>query len=116
MKSALITAAWMTFWTALALSMSGCAVEEVTTTETSKSGLVTTTTRKSSKPVEGVLPFAGELLKAYSPRRIEDSPKARIVREEKSGWVKPQEIERWYQDDAANESITPAEIGNRWKQ
>jgi ABC-type uncharacterized transport system auxiliary subunit len=70
MKSALITAAWMTFWTALALSMSGCAVEETTVTETSKSGLVTTTTRKSSKPDASVLKFAGAAVQAYSPRAI----------------------------------------------
>jgi len=70
MKSAIITAAWMTLWIAITLAMSGCSVEEVTTTETSKSGLVTTTTRKSRTTDPTVWKFAGAAIDAYSPRAI----------------------------------------------
>lgn len=57
----------------IALALASC----VTTTTTAPDGSVTT--RK--EPVPGVLPFAGELIKAYSPRRIEDAPRARVINE-----------------------------------
>ena len=66
----------------LTLFLSSC----VTTTTTAPDGSVTVT----KQPVPGVLPFAGAVLEAYSPRAI-------VVREEKSG------------------PITPEEIANRWK-
>lgn len=62
MKSALITAAWMLLWTSLAMALSGC----VTTTTTAKDGTVTTV----RQPVPGVLPFAADVIRAYSPRAI----------------------------------------------
>ena len=62
------------------------AVSCTTVTTTAKDGTVTVT----KVPAPGVLPFAGAVLEAYSPRAI-------VVREEKSG------------------RITPEEIANRWK-
>lgn len=62
MKSAILTAAWLVCWIALCLALSGC----VTTTTTAKDGTVTVT----KAPAPGVLPFAGALLEAYSPRAI----------------------------------------------
>ena len=80
MKSLLLTLAWIFVIGWACLAFSSCAVEETETTVTdAKRGLVTTTKRKSKKPVEGVLPFAGELLKAYSPRRIEDAPRSPVI-------------------------------------
>jgi hypothetical protein len=52
-----------------------------TTTTTAPDGTVTTTTA----PAPGVLPFAGAAIRAYSPRAI-------IVREEKTGPITPEEI------------------------
>ena len=66
---------------ALVFLLTGC----TTTTTTAKDGTVTVT----KSPAPGVLPFAGAALRAYSPRAI-------IVREEKSG------------------PITAGEIANRW--
>ena len=62
MKSALITAVWMLLWFGLALTVSSC----VTTTTTAKDGTVTTI----RQPVPGVLPFAADVIRAYSPRAI----------------------------------------------
>ena len=62
MKSAILTFAWLACWFALCLSLAGC----VTTTTTAKDGTVTIT----KQPAPGVLPFAGALLEAYSPRAI----------------------------------------------
>lgn len=62
------------------------AVSCTTTTTTALDGSVTVT----KAPAPGVLPFAGAVMEAYSPRAI-------TVREEKSG------------------RITPEEIANRWK-
>lgn len=62
------------------------AVSCTTVTTTAKDGTVTVT----KAPAPGVLPFAGAVLEAYSPRAI-------VVREEKSG------------------RITLEEIANRWK-
>lgn len=61
------------------LSLTGC----ITTTTTAKDGTVTVT----KTPAPGVLPFAGAVLEAYSPRDIR-------VREEKTGRITRQEIER----------------------
>jgi len=62
MKSLLLTLAWI-FAIGGTLISSSC----VTTTTTAPDG--TTTTVK--QPVPGVLPFAGEVLRAYSPRPID---------------------------------------------
>lgn len=63
------------------LFLTGC----VTTTTTAPDGSVTIT----KQPAPGVLPFAGAVLEAYSPRAI-------VVREEKSGPITPEEIaDRW---------------------
>ena len=62
MKTPLITLLWMVGWVALCLFLSGC----VTTTTTAKDGSVTVT----KAPAPGVLPFAGAVLEAYSPRAI----------------------------------------------
>lgn len=72
------------------LAFASCAVEEVTVTESSKGGLTVTTTRKSRKPDAGVWTLAGAVVEGYAPR-------ARVIREEKSG------------------PITATEIANRWK-
>lgn len=62
MKPFLLTIAWLTTWTAIGTTCTGC----VTTTTTAKDGSVTTV----KAPAPGVLPFAGEVLRAYSPRPI----------------------------------------------
>lgn len=105
MKSALLTLAWLTCWIALCLAMSGC----VTTTTTSADGSVTIT----KAPAPGVLPFAGAMLEAYSPRAI-------IVREEKGIRVDVHEAHSKSVD--SNEmrfrelqAISPEEISARWK-
>lgn len=91
MKTPLITLAWMVGWIALCLFLSGC----VTTTTTAPDGSVTIT----KAPAPGVLPFAGAVLEAYSPRAI-------VVREEKSG-----DIMRILR----GRPITRAEIAARWQ-
>ena len=63
MKSLLLTLAWIFVIGWACLAFSSC----VTTTTTAPDG--TTTTVK--QPVPGVLPFAGEVLRAYSPRPID---------------------------------------------
>lgn len=61
------------------------AVSCTTVTTTAKDGTVTVT----KAPAPGVLPFAGAVLEAYSPRAI-------VVREEKSGPIDAEEIaNRW---------------------
>ena len=71
MKSLLLTLAWIFVIGWACLAFSSC----VTTTTTAPDG--TTTTVK--QPVPGVLPFAGEVIKAYSPRRIEDAPRTTVI-------------------------------------
>lgn len=63
---------WSTRWivTALALSLTGCAVEEITVTESSKGGLVTTTTRKSRKVDPAAWTFAEAAATAYAPHGV----------------------------------------------
>ncbi len=57
----------------------------VTTTTTGPDGSATITKR----PAPGVMPFAGAVIEAYSPRAIR-------VREEKSGTITTEEInKRW---------------------
>jgi len=62
MKPPLLTLAWMLGWFVICLLLGGC----VTTTTTSADGSVTIT----KQPAPGVLPFAGAMLEAYSPRAI----------------------------------------------
>ena len=64
MKSLLLTLAWIFVIGWACLAFSSC----VTTTTTAKDGSVTII----KAPAPGVLPFAGEVIKAYSPRRIHD--------------------------------------------
>ena len=73
------------------LAITGC----VTTTTTTPDGRVTVT----KQPAPGVLPFAGAVLEAYSPRAI-------VVREEKSGDI---------MTILRGRPITRQEIANRWK-
>jgi len=71
MKSLLLTLLWIFVIGWACLAFSSCAIEETETTVTdAKSGLVTVTKRKSNKPVEGLLEFAGAAVQAYSPRAI----------------------------------------------
>lgn len=63
MKSLLLTLAWIFVIGWACIAFSSC----VTTTTTAKDGSVTVI----KQPVPGVLPFAGEVLRAYSPRPIE---------------------------------------------
>lgn len=62
MKSLLLTLAWIFVIGWACMAFSSC----VTTTTTAKDGSVTIT----KAPAPGVLPFAGAVLEAYSPRAI----------------------------------------------
>lgn len=62
MKSLLLALAWIFVIGWACLAFSSC----VTTTTTAKDGSVTIT----KAPAPGVLPFAGEVIRAYSPRAI----------------------------------------------
>ena len=73
MKSLLLTIAWIFVIGWACLAFSSCATVKSKTTVTAPDGTVTVTESETNKPVEGVLPFAGEVLKAYSPRRIDDA-------------------------------------------
>ena len=87
----------------LTLFLASCAIEETTVTTTdAKSGLVTVTTRKSKKADTAWTAIAGDVVAAYSP------PRARRVREEKSGT--PDDLRR-----ILHRPITRQEIANRWK-
>lgn len=63
MKSLLLTLAWIFVIGWACLAFSSC----VTTTTTAPDG----TTTMIKQPVPGVLPFAGDVLRAYSPRPID---------------------------------------------
>lgn len=85
------------------------AVSCTTVTTTAKDGTVTVT----KAPAPGVLPFAGAVLEAYSPRAI-------VVREEKSGPIDVHKMGTKSFDvhETAireHQTITPEEIANRWK-
>jgi hypothetical protein len=85
------------------------AVSCTTVTTTTKDGTVTVT----KQPAPGVLPFAGAVLEAYSPRAI-------VVREEKSGPIDVHKMGSKSFDvhETAireHQTITTEEIANRWK-
>jgi len=69
MKAAVLTFLWMLGWTAAILAFTGCAVEEVTVTESSKGGSVTTT-RKSRRVDPAAWTFAEAAAFAYAPRGV----------------------------------------------
>lgn len=105
MKSLILMLLWIFVIGWACLAFSSC----VTTTTTSADGIVTIT----KQPAPGVLPFAGAMLEAYSPRAI-------IVREEKGGPVDVYEARSKSVD--SNEmrfrelqAISPEEISARWK-
>ena len=80
-----------------------------TVTTMAKDGTVTVT----KAPAPGVLPFAGAVLEAYSPRAI-------VVREEKSGPIDVHKMNTKSFDvhETAireHQTITAEEIANRWK-
>ena len=70
MKSAILTVLWLLFWTAICMALSGCVVETVETTETSKSGLVVVTKRTIQKPDPAAWSFAEAAATAYAPRGV----------------------------------------------
>jgi hypothetical protein len=80
---------WVFLYTAFFLA--SCAFEETTTTTTdAKSGLVTVEKKTTKKADAVALGFAGDVFAAYA------SPRARRVREEKSGPISREEIaNRW---------------------
>jgi hypothetical protein len=99
---------WVAVYTVF--SMVGCAVEEVTTTTTSKSGLVTVEKRITKKADPAAWALAGAVVEGYAPR-------ARIVRQEKSDTDMRKLLRGWKGGTAAalEAPITPEEIANRWK-
>lgn len=76
---------------ALIVIFAGCAFEETTTTTTdAKSGRVTVEKKITKKADPAAWTLAGDVVAAYSP------PRPRLVREEKSGPITPEEIAaRW---------------------
>jgi ApbE superfamily uncharacterized protein (UPF0280 family) len=90
------------FWVAIytVFSMVGCAVEEITTTSTSKSGLVTVEKRITKKADPAAWALANAVVEGYAPR-------ARVVRQEKS----TSDLGRILK----GRPITKEEIANRWK-
>lgn len=91
---------WVAAYTVF--SMVACSVEEITTTSTSKSGLVTVEKRISKKTDPAAWALAGAVVEGYAPR-------ARVVREEKS--APPSEIRRILK----SRPITREEIAHRWQ-
>ena len=99
---------WVAVYTVL--SMVGCAVEEITTTSTSKSGMVTVEKRITKKADPAAWALANAVVEGYAPR-------ARIVRQEKSDADMGRLLRGWKgrSGTALTGPITAEEIANRWK-
>lgn len=82
--------------------LTGFAVEEVTTTITSKSGLVTVEKRITKKADPAAWALANAVVEGYAPR-------ARVVRQEKA--TTTDDLRRILR----GRPITKEEIANRWK-